>query len=85
MRVSVRVEAVVQVVEHVDDVISLALGCDVCERHNVTEQNCAAFVPLCNKKGCALSHATKQNCAAFDTLNKAFDSKKNTVQVFVDL
>ena len=48
MRVSVHVEAVVHVVEHVNDVISTALCCDVTERHNVAEQNCAALVPLCN-------------------------------------
>ena len=47
IRVSVGVEAVVQVVEHVDDVISWAVCCDVSERHNVAEENCAALVPLC--------------------------------------
>ena len=42
------IEAVVQVVQHVDDVISWAFRCDVGERHNVTEQNCAAFESFWN-------------------------------------
>ena len=47
IEVSLRVEAVVHVVEHVDDLISWALCCDVSERYNVAEENCAGFVSFC--------------------------------------
>ena len=47
IEVSLRVEAVVHVIEHVDDLISWAVCCDVSERHNVAEENCAGFVSFC--------------------------------------
>ena len=71
VRVSVRVEAVVHVVKHVNDVISTALCCDVTERHNVAEQNCAAQVPLCNNRTLwvTILIISRKNCGDLNSNN----------------
>ena len=77
IEVSLRVEAVVHVVEHVDDLISWALCCDVSERHNVAEENCAGFVSFCRTSNIVTITMSLKRTAGF----VSFCRTSNTVTI----
>ena len=78
IEVSLRVEAVVHVIEHVDDLISWAVCCDVSERHNVAEENCAGFVSFCRTSNIVtFNDVAEENCAGF----VSFCRTSNTVTI----